>query len=71
MTAATITKTKEAPKGGQYKPTSIDQRKADADFLLISTSPNVIKWRNGVRQNVSKLQLRRFQEHHPNWMTDF
>ena len=38
----TITKTKEAQPLGEYKSTAVDQQKADASFLLIQVSPNII-----------------------------
>ena len=55
--------------------TAIDERKAQADFLLLQTTPNVIQWRKGLmagkRETISNKVLRGIQEIHPNWMTDF
>jgi hypothetical protein len=72
---ATLTKTQEAHPTGTYKTTTIDQRKAEADFLLLQTSPNVIQWRKGLmgakRETISNKTLKDIQEIHPNWMTDF
>lgn len=68
---ATMTKMQDAQSVGLYKPTSIDERKAAADFLLIQASPIVIRWKDDRTETVRPAQLHKLQTQHPNWMTDF
>jgi len=67
---ATIRQTKQAQPVGTYTHTSIDVRKANADFLIIQTSPYFIKWNSGVTENVSEKQLNELKANHT-WETDF
>ena len=66
--ATTMTKTQPAPTMGEYQPTSIDERKASADFRMIDV--DFIVWRDGTRQSVTKRQLTKLQAAHT-WATDF
>jgi len=66
----TITKVKDAPKTGEYKPTSIDKQKTEVDFKLVQTSPYYIVWKNGEGQTVNKRQLNKLQKEYT-WTTDF
>ena len=79
----TITKTKSAQPIGKYKPTSVDQMKSDATFLLIQVCPNIIDSKiafrgRGItlysdipgRYRVSDKALEKLQSEHE-WATDF
>jgi len=63
-------KTKDAEPMGEYKPTSLDARKKEVDFLLTSVNPYYIKWRSGDLQKVTKRELVKLQATH-SWTTDF
>jgi hypothetical protein len=68
---ATFTKTQDAQPMGEYKPTSHDQVKKDADFRLMGVSPLYIRWADGRGEIVSTRQLEKYKSAHPNWVTDF
>lgn len=55
---------------GEYKNTVIDNEKLEVDFLLIQTAPYILQWKNGVKQKVTELQLKRFQQQY-SWKTNF
>ena len=69
---ALVTYVKAAQPMGEYKPTSVDAAKADADFLVIEMTRTgaVIDWRNGKRERVSDAKLERLQSSHK-WATNF
>ena len=62
----------EEPKKSQYKPTSVDTNKKNADFLIISVgSKPTINWKNGkIERLKSRRALEKLQKIH-NWATDF
>ncbi len=62
----------EEPKKGQYKPTSIDTDKKNADFLLIRVGAKpVISWRGGkIERLKSRKALAKLQKVY-SWETDF
>jgi hypothetical protein len=63
-------KTHDAQQAGEYQPTAIDARKDAADFRLINVSPNIIRWKDGKQETVTKRQLDKLQAAH-SWMADF
>lgn len=66
-----FTKIKDAEKMGSYNSTAVDSHKSKADFLLIQTSPYIIRWRlSGTCEQVSESKLKRMQEKY-NWATEF
>ena len=67
----TITKTVSHATMGVYKPTQIDIRKANAGFLLLQTSPCIVKFRDGKTEQVSTAELKKLQILHPDWRCDF
>lgn len=64
----TFIKIADAQQLGEYKPTSIDQRKKEVDFLI--KSPNFIEWKTGWSETVSKRELVKLQKKFT-WMTDY
>lgn len=65
-----LLKTQSAQKLGEYKPTSLDNLKIEADFRLLQTSPYMIAWKSGERQKVTENKLRKLQANH-SWLADF
>lgn len=65
-----MTKVQNAQPLGQYKRTSIDAAKEQADFLLLQVSPYVIRWANGQTETVNKRKLNKLQKEF-SWHTDF
>ena len=70
-TRGTMTKVQDAPQPGVYVPTKVDERKAEADFLLKQVCPNYIRWKDGRGETVSDRKLEKLKAEHPNWQTDF
>lgn len=70
MQETTFKKIKEAEPMGEYKPTAIDERKKEVDFLLLQVRPSVIKWKDGKTQLVTRRQLYKLMEKHT-FMCDF
>lgn len=50
--------------------TQLDIEKQNADFLLLSCSPYVIKWKDGTIERVNKRRLNKLQAS-LTWLTDF
>lgn len=63
-----LVKTQGTQIQGQYKPTSIDERKALVDFRLVDMG--YIIWKDGKGQSVTKSQLKKLQSSYT-WMADF
>lgn len=62
----------EDPKKGEYKPTSIDIAKINADFMLVSVGAKpVINWKGGkIERLKSRKALAKLQKVY-SWETDF
>lgn len=68
---ATITLIRKAQPMGEYTPTVIDERKAEADFRILAVgSKNTIRWRDGRTEQVTRRQLAKLESQHT-WATDF
>lgn len=65
-----LTKIKDAQPMGDYKPTTVDQIKASADFRIINLGPNIIAWQDGRRERITDRQLDKLQKSH-SWAADF
>ena len=67
-----ITKTKDAQRMGQYKPTGVDAAKAAAAFRLVDVAGrlNFIVWSDGRGERVTDRQLAKLQSFHA-WAADF
>ncbi len=66
-----LTKTQTHPEMGEYKPTSLDQAKQEADFRLLQVNPFYIRWKDGRGEIVNSRKLKKLQKEHPNWKPDF
>lgn len=69
-TMTIFTKTQSHQVTGEYKETSIDINKSNADFLIKQMSPIYIKWNSGEAEIVSKSKLNKLQSTFT-WLTDF
>lgn len=70
MQLSNMTQTVTAPKMGEYKPTTLDARKAQVDFLVTQVGPFYIRWANGTGEQVTAARLKKLQAKHT-WATDF
>lgn len=66
-----VTKTQTHPEMGEYRPTSLDKQKQEADFRLIQVNPFFIRWKDGRGEIVNLRNLKKLQKKHPNWKPDF
>jgi hypothetical protein len=68
---ATITKTIEAQKMGNYTETKVDLLKKEVDFVIINMNPIWVSFKNnGFRGEISKKQLKVYQQKYT-WSTNF
>lgn len=68
---ATITKISKAQKMGNYTETKVDLLKKEVDFVIINMNPVWVAFKNnGFRGQITKKQLKMFQEKYT-WSTDF
>lgn len=66
----TFIKTQTHTEMGEYKRTTIDDRKEHVDFRLLQVSPYIIKWKDGKVERINKQKLTKLQKNHV-WVTDF